>query len=371
LKPSLPLVPLFIEGSNPPRKNRVTVLSDNRWRVAPWLEYSEGARVGLYGFRADVCVHNPARRSQELRVEFRWNHPGKVVRKYLDYLHQQTGEGTWRRVDGKVRASSVQFTLRIAPGKCWLSVNPAWHVAHHARWLKQLSRCARVRRIGVTKGGRAIQEVVLGNPRHPTLGVIARCHPYESASSVKAVGIVEWLLGGSAEACQVLRRWCVRVIPMANPDGVALGCARLTRPGGVDLNIEFFKPSDPTARAIERWIDAVRPRLLLNLHNWMAKDLNGLYYRKEEDRRDFLRAFGRKNPCGRKWLGIVMGADFKPGDPPRQVLDKIASERHGALNFIVEFPWYGWSPAVMRREGARAFRAAVRVVEARGGGGRV
>lgn len=358
-----PLKPLFVEGSNPPRKGRITVLPNNRWRVAPWLEYPEGTRVGVYGFRADLLVRNPARQPQDLRLELRWHHGGNVIRKYLDYLYQQTGEGTWKLVTGKVRGSSVHFVFRIPTGKCWLSVNPAWHVAHHACWLKLLPRRARVRRIGLTKGGRPIHEVVLGNLRRPTLAVLARCHPYESASSVKAVGIVEWLLGGSAAARQLLRCYCVRVVPMANPDGVALGCARLTRPGGHDLNIDFLPRKDPTAEALKRWIDACQPRLLLNFHNWMSKTHNGLYYRREQERRAFLRAFGHRVWHGRRWLCIRMGADFKPGDPPRQVLDHYASDVFGALAYLIELPWYGWSPWLMRKSGARAFRSAFKALQ--------
>lgn len=363
MKNAPPLAPVFAEGANPPSARRVHILAPNRWRVRPWLEYPEGTRVGLYGFRCDLLVRNRAARAQTLELELVWHHAPKNVRAYLDYLHLELGPDRWRLIPGAVRGRTVHFRFRIPPGDHWLSVNPAWHVGHHARWLKALPRRAEIRSLGRSKHGRPIQEIRLGNPRRPTLAVIARCHPYESASSVKAVGIVEWLLGGSAAARRILRDWRVRVIPMANPDGVALGCARLTRPGGVDLNIEFDRPSDPTARAIERWIHDARPRLLLNLHNWMAKDLNGLYFRDARDRRTFLRVFGRKIPGRRRWLKIVMGSDFKPGDPPRQILDRLAHERYGALNFIVEFPWYGWSPAVMRREGARAFRAAVKTVE--------
>ncbi len=360
-----PLKPLFVEGSNPPSAKRLEILAPNRWRVRPWIEEPEGTRVGIYGFRCDLLVRNRVARTQNLELEVSWHHDPRKVRKYLDFLHIEIAPDRWHLVQGKILGATVRFALRVPPGDHWLSVNPAWHVSHHMRWLESLPRRARVRTFGVTKGGRPMQEIVLGHPRRPTLGVIARCHPYESASSVKAVGIVEWLLGGSSAARRILRRWRVRIIPMANPDGVALGCARLTRPGGVDLNIEFFQPSDPTARAIERWIHEARPRLLLNLHNWMAKDLNGLYYREERDRRAFLRAFGRKLPGRRKWLALVMGGDFKPGDPPRQILDRLARDRYGALNFIVEFPWYRWSPAVMRREGARAFRAAVKVLDLR------
>lgn len=363
MKSPPPLEALIAEGSNPPRRSKIIPLAKNHWRVLPWLEYPEGTRVGLYGFRADVLVRNRGKQDQMLRLEIRWHHDGKILRKYLDYLYQQIGEDRWRLCPGKVRGRSVHFALRIPPGRTWLSVNPAWHVAHHARWIKSLPKNrARVRKIGVTTGGRPIHEILLGDPRRPVLAIVARFHPYESAGSMKAIGVVEWLLGGSAAARRLLRHYCVRVIPMANPDGVALGCARLTHPRGHDLNIDFLPRKDPTAGALKRWLDDGRPRLLLSFHNWMSKTHNGLYYRREPDRRAFLRAFDRRVWHGRRWLCIRMGADFKPGDPPRQVLEHYASDVLGALVYIVELPWFGWTPRLVRQGGVRAFRSALKAL---------
>jgi len=352
-----PLKALIVEGSNPPQRTGIIPVSPNHWRVMPWLEYPEGTRVGIYGFRMDVLVQNRAKKTQTLELEVRWHHSGKILRQYLDYVHQQTGADRWRLCSGKVQGSSVHFQLRIPPGRWWLSVNPAWQVAQHRRWLAQLPRPARVRTTG-------IQEIILGDPRRPTLAVLARCHPYESASSVNAVGIVEWLLGNSSTARRILLRYCVRVVPMANPNGVALGCARLTHPGGHDLNIDFLPKTDPNAKALKRWLDECRPRLLLNFHSWMSKTHNGLFYPEEKDRRDFLKALGKPVWHGRRWLCIRRGADFKPGEP-RQILDSYATNKLGALAYIVEFPWYGWTPARMRQGGVRAFVAAVRVLDGR------
>ena len=116
-----PLEPRFVEGSNPPTAKRLQLLGPNRWRVRPWLEYPEGTRVGLYGFRLDLLVRNRAARAQALDLEVAWHHEPKNVRKYLDYLHVETAPGRWQLVHGKVRGTTARFALRIPPGDHWLA----------------------------------------------------------------------------------------------------------------------------------------------------------------------------------------------------------------------------------------------------------
>jgi murein tripeptide amidase MpaA len=71
--------------------------------------------------------------------------------------------------------------------------------------------------------------------------VSGRAHPGESNGSFMIEGFIEWLCGDSKEAC-ILRRFLVfKIVPMLNPDGVALGNYR-TGLSGRDFNREYRMP---------------------------------------------------------------------------------------------------------------------------------
>jgi murein tripeptide amidase MpaA len=65
--------------------------------------------------------------------------------------------------------------------------------------------------------------------------VTARVHPGESQSSFVAEGLVDYLLGDSAEVRALREVYVFKVIPMLNPDGVVEGNHRCSL-AGADLN---------------------------------------------------------------------------------------------------------------------------------------
>jgi hypothetical protein len=79
--------------------------------------------------------------------------------------------------------------------------------------------------------------------------VQARQHPAECGSSWTCEGFVEWLVGSSIEAQALRRGAVVRVVPMMNPDGVALGNYRRNSLG-LDLNREWDDATPQTAPSV-------------------------------------------------------------------------------------------------------------------------
>jgi predicted deacylase len=137
-------------------------------------------------------------------------------------------------------------------------------------------RLVEITRIGATVEDRSLEIVRVGKPKAPyRVFVRARAHPWESGGNWVIEGLIHRLLNGDAEARQCLERYCVYLLPMANPDGVARGLTRFNR-RGKDLNRDWDKPADPRLApenaALEAWLEQMiragrRPHLALELHN--------------------------------------------------------------------------------------------------------
>jgi len=69
----------------------------------------------------------------------------------------------------------------------------------------------------------------------PHIVISARVHPGESPASFMMRGVLEFLLSGSDEAAELRQHFVFVIMPMLNPDGVALGNGRANSDGH-DLN---------------------------------------------------------------------------------------------------------------------------------------
>ena len=123
---------------------------------------------------------------------------------------------------------------------------------------------------------------VLGRPLHVALTpkrpeavfLIGRQHPPEVSGALAMQEFVDTVLGDSALAMRFRERYMVVVIPLINPDGVALGHWR-HNVNGVDLNRDWGSFTQPetqgAARLIQRIEDAgIRPALMLDFHSTRA-----------------------------------------------------------------------------------------------------
>jgi hypothetical protein len=97
--------------------------------------------------------------------------------------------------------------------------------------------------IGHTPEGRKIPLVTITNPksRKPktTVMIHARTHPGEVGSSFLLEGLIDFLLGPSAEAKRLRDRTVFSIVPMLNVDGVVAGNNRVT-PRGVNLEGKWY-----------------------------------------------------------------------------------------------------------------------------------
>lgn len=101
----------------------------------------------------------------------------------------------------------------------------------------------------MSKQGRGVRLISITNNNQPAytkpvILITARVHPSESPSSYAAEGIVNFLINRQDLRSQRLRNtFVVMLIPMLNPDGVAMGNFRYDDMAH-NLNRHYLKP-DP------------------------------------------------------------------------------------------------------------------------------
>ncbi|KAL4483318.1 hypothetical protein ABPG72_007960 [Tetrahymena utriculariae] len=107
--------------------------------------------------------------------------------------------------------------------------------------------------------------------------IFARQHPGETGGSYMMKGVIDFLLGNSAEA-EFLRDACIfKIVPMVNPDGVIHGNYRCDL-AGADLNRRWKRPNrklHPTIYSLKEMIKKLHTeretKLILDLHGHSRK----------------------------------------------------------------------------------------------------
>ena len=188
-----------------------------------------------------------------------------------------------------VSGTTISFTLNTPAGVTHLRLAKyfPYGVADRDRFLASLAGHPRVRLIqslGTSLQNRTLPMVELTDSSVPDAGkhrvwIHSGIHPAETTSYFVVEGLIQFLLGGSPEAEILLDRLILDIVPMANPDGVALGNYR-TNSQSSNLENEWASPYNSTQREIialrtriEQFMGtAAAPggnpvQLLLNLHS--------------------------------------------------------------------------------------------------------
>jgi hypothetical protein len=185
--------------------------------------------------------------------------------------------------------STHRFTLTVPAGVTDVRLAKffPWTVSDCNQWITSIRSHRRVRRVatlGFTVQSRPIHMLELTNQSVPDPGkrrvwIHSGIHPGETTSYFVVQGLVEWLLSGRPEAELAMDQLIFNIVPMANPDGVALGNYR-TNSRSVNLETEWTRPYLSTERElvalrnqIESYMGTPQApgpnpiELLLNLHS--------------------------------------------------------------------------------------------------------
>lgn len=175
------------------------------------------------------------------------------------------------------------LTLTFTPerGRMWIAHVPPYTNATLAALLASFRGNPHLDRqvIGRTVGGRDIPLLTITNSKIPEtdkkgIWLMFRQHAWEAGSSWAGDGAIRFLLSSDPRAAGIRDRFIVKILPIADPDGVAAGTIRYNR-NGYDLNrnwdtLDPVKMPEIAAqhKAVLDWVDGGhRIDAFLSLHN--------------------------------------------------------------------------------------------------------
>jgi predicted deacylase len=246
---------------------------------------------------------------------------------------------------------SMTLTLEVDESGLWVSAQELLTERFYEDWLLQLDTHFELetRVIGASRQGRPIHLASTGD-RPEAVILLGRQHPVEVPGAIAMREFVDVVMGSSKLAREFRERFMLLIIPLVNPDGVALGHAR-HNDGLTDLNRDWGPFTQPETQAVaalleELEADGVTPRLMLDFHATKQWPTMIFYTQVPEDDTDPKRFASH-------WLGRVDeridGFEFKHDPRP-------PSEQGNAKNYF--FKRYG-IPSITYEMGDEVDRDAI------------
>ncbi|MES2695744.1 MAG: M14 family metallopeptidase [Verrucomicrobiota bacterium] len=178
--------------------------------------------------------------------------------------------------------------LDVGPEPLWVAAQEIVSVAALEAWSLALERLPFVTRseIGRSVGNRPIHQLLIdatgpapksGSNQQPGLVVVlSRQHPPEVTGSQALMTFIETILADTPRAREFRAKFALLVVPLINPDGVALGHWRHNL-NGVDTNRDWGVFEQPETRAVRDAImkarEGRRQFLHLDFHSNFIDDL--------------------------------------------------------------------------------------------------
>ena len=251
----------------------------------------EGGRLDYCEFTADDVVELTFR-AEDYRVAdaFAWfsfrvaaDDPREVTIKlhfpdaYARFWPKLSADGrNWIRapeysVERTEVGKSMTLTLDVDETGLWVSAQELLTSRFYEDWLLQLDGHYELdtTTIGHSVEGRPISLVSSGN-RPEAVILLGRQHPVEVPGAIAMREFVNVVMGNSDLAREFRERFMLIIVPLINPDGVALGHARHNA-GLTDLNRDWGPFTQPETQAMAALLDelesdGVAPRLMLDFH---------------------------------------------------------------------------------------------------------
>ncbi len=204
----------------------------------------------------------------------------------------------WTRITnaGLVGAAYV-FQTSIAADTAWVALKIPYNFSKWTAYSATIASnplVSSIEQVGSSLDGNPIHLVTITDPAVASaqkngIWVVARQHPGEPGGSYMVEGFMRWLLGGSAQASELLRQAEVFVVPFMNPDGVMAGNQRVNL-AGLDLNRQWLNPDPATAPTVAATLDRITAyrdaggvtRILIDFHSAPTGRSNFFYYNEAE-----------------------------------------------------------------------------------------
>lgn len=352
------------DGACPHSDAGVTLRSNGLYEIRPsWrttLGIGEESLGG--GSRFSIKIENLCESEQRFECYINWQDKDKVRLKYHDWITVLlAGNTEWETVDTVLKDQGVMLDMFLPPGISHIAQSPHYSYQNASMFLEARADLQGVffSSIGRSKEGREIPLLLvdIGEKRLKLdVIIIARNHAYESAGSFCMEGILDYLL--SECPLNLLEKCRIHLLPMTNPDGVYNGLSRLTAPQGADLN-RCVEQNDSAWWALKNYIDLIRPSRLLNLHNWMDKEKDGLLANTFQDAEEFRRLMPDmhkdKYYWQLEWTELFLQQhSFESCPEEFKSWKDYTFEKFGTLAITLELPWFNRTTARMREIGKQA-----------------
>ena len=167
---------------------------------------------------------------------------------------------------------TLTIQVETAAPSIWISAHELLTGAWYEEWINSLAELNYVETelIGASAQGRPIHAARTAAKPEVVL-LLGRQHPPEISGAVAMRSFVDTVFSDTGLARRFRERYSVIVIPLINPDGVALGHWRHNT-GGKDLNRDWGPFTQPETQSVARLLDALdsggrRPALMLDFHS--------------------------------------------------------------------------------------------------------
>jgi hypothetical protein len=341
------------DGGNPKGEEDIVRQGENGFVVYPFSEDGDPN----YKFRLDLKVRNEAPHARKISVTVDWR--THEYMKYRDYVFlKNPGDEAWNFLPGKIDGTKTFLELELKPGESYLCMHPGYNYEDYLKMIESVRKteCMEKFLLGDSREGRKIWAIRISDPRRPArknMVVVARVHPYETAGSYCAEGIVESFRDPSGYGMEILKRYNVFLLPMISPDGVYHGFGKLTSREGVDLS-KNVDGKDASCALLKDLVDGLKPKIYMEFHNWMFKDTDGIYFLNAMNGWRFIRKMPSQKEYGKVWKPILRRRLF-PASPFG--FKKYCRETYGSLCACFEYPWFSRDIGAMKKMGINTVRA--------------
>ena len=343
------------DGGNPRNRDDILKEGNNQYTINPFSEDNDPN----YKFRCECLAKNESDRFQRLFLTINWAEP--LYNQYRSVLYHKKKTGRkWLFDILKNDGSSISGHIDLPPGESIIASQPSYSHTDYLQMLETISMCSSISKdyIGETNEHRKIYQIVLESQRPikkpKAIVLTCRIHPYETAGSYCAEGIIDAFANGLFQANPKLKHYRIHLIPMANPDGVYNGLCKRTSFGGTDL-AKSVDPTDNTSACLVDFLDNVRPEIYCEIHNWMLPDFDGIYFLNR------FQAYRLKNRLNcnvlKKWK-ITYHKLFWPGR--HCGLKKYCHDKFNSKAFVLEFPWFDRTVDHMKEIGVCTLNALIK-----------
>ncbi|HUV38256.1 MAG TPA: M14 family zinc carboxypeptidase, partial [Planctomycetota bacterium] len=324
-------------------------------------------------------VENPASTAVPVTLNIDWQTTQHMEYKSFYFLNRE-GDDDWREIEAKVSEATATVRFVAKQGISYLARSPMYNYSKYLAFVDALDQRseADVKLAGRSREDREIWRLQIppkkSRSAEPVV-FVCRNNACESAGNYMIEGMVRFLFSGEPEAVELMRHFTYYFLVMTNPDGVFHGLERDTAlKNGANLGRMKTAP-DPAHDAIRKTLEALRPAVFVNLHDWMMGDVDGLLCNDELYARklsELLPPVGKvPHTCHREWYSDTITEVEDGGDLTVYPVSKLPElhrqsggtwkdfcrENFGSRAMAVEFPWRGRSTEEMRQLGAALLQA--------------